>query len=65
MICVSKRSSNLWVINVLLGSVAAKSLGGDLELTRGVAKCDEGEAPKQDTDGISGKLLQSTDIDRL
>lgn len=55
----------LWVVDVLLGAVASKSLGGYLELTRSIAKSEERKTPQQDTDGLSRELLQSTDIDRL
>jgi hypothetical protein len=50
---------------VLLGSVTTQSICGDLKLTSGIAKGDEGKTPEQDTNSLGGKLLQSTDIDCL
>lgn len=47
----------LWIVNVLLGSVTTQSICGDLELTSGIAKGDEGKTPEQDTNGLGGELF--------
>ena len=50
---------------MLFRSVASQSVCGDFELTRGIAKGDEGETPKQDANGLGRKLFQSTHINCL
>ena len=50
---------------MFFGSVATKSLRSNLKLVGGIAKSDEWKAPEQDTNRLSRKLLQSTNINCL
>ncbi|EPE06016.1 hypothetical protein F503_02845 [Ophiostoma piceae UAMH 11346] len=55
----------LGVVDVVLGAVAAQTVGGDLELFGAVAKGQEAENTEQQTDGLGRDGLDGTDIDGL
>ncbi len=55
----------LGVVNVVFGTVAAESIGGDFKLGGAVAKGHEAKNAEEQTDCFGGNSLDSTDIDGL
>jgi hypothetical protein len=55
----------LGVVDVILRAVAAKSLGGNLELAGTVAKGHETKNTEKEADGLSRHRLDGTNIDGL
>lgn len=51
-----------FILNMLLGSVDAQSLGGDFELARRITEGQEREDPHQHTDRIGLEIFQGPDI---
>lgn len=55
----------LGVVNVVLGAVAAQTIGGDLELAATIAEGEEAENAEQEADGLSGDVLDGAHVDSL
>lgn len=55
----------LGVINMVLGAVATKTLGSNLEFTGAVAKGEEGKDAEKEADGFCRDRLDSADVDGL
>ncbi len=55
----------LGVVNVVFGTVAADSIGGDFEFAGAVAKGHEAKNAEEQTDCFGGNSLDSADVDGL
>ena len=55
----------LGVVDVVLGAVAAQTVGRDLELAAAIAKGEEAEDAEEQTDGLSRDALDRADVDGL
>ena len=59
------RLTDLGVVNVLLGTVAAQTISGNLELLCAVSEAQEAQHPEQNADGFSRHHLDGAHIDSL
>jgi len=55
----------LGVVDVVLGTVAAKAISCDLELAGAIAKSHEAQDAEQQPDSLGGNCLDSADVDGL
>lgn len=58
-------STNLGVIDVLFGPVAAESIAGNFKFLGPIAKAHEAKYPEQDANGLCRHILDRADVDGL